>query len=206
MPWDETVHFGVGPQRGAGITGFHRNAGNQGVFTGLLFRGDSRPPGTVFAEGFQMHAAGVAVAGRVTSAIAGVNTDHGTTRGIVSASQDLQIGIYWAAFNALEAWVYCIYIEAEPWAASAVTNLATTPGAPAAGLQQEIMLRAIPGDRIYGARAVRRGTAGAANAMHGTNMKVNSQYAGTALTTVGGMAADPQYAAFIAGVTSLEGI
>src|SRR5262249_20521727 len=102
MPWRGEVVFGNGAQRGAGITGFHQPIGGPAmVFSGLLFRGDSRPPtkffGTgMFEGGFHLHAAGINVAGRVTSASAQVHTDHGTTRGVVSASKKVSIGCYWA--------------------------------------------------------------------------------------------------------------
>lgn len=204
MAWDSHIRYGMGQARGVGVTGFHPHNGGS-AFTGLLFRGDTRAPGIVFGAGFQLHRAGVQVAGRTTSAVPSVETTLGTTRGVVSASKDLAIGIYWAAYNAASAWVYSIYIEDEAWAASAMFNLAGTGGAPAANLQQEIMLNGIAPGQIVAARPVTRGGPGAGNAM-GTTMYMNSRYTGTLMANVAGMNNDPQYQAFTAGVTAVTQI
>lgn len=161
--WDTTVVFGSGKQRGANVSGFHRQ-GNKGVFSGVVFRGDTRDPqhlwnwkDGLFKLGFQLHQAGVNVSGRQTSNIAQVNQQGGTTRGVVSASMSVKMAAYWAVHNKdEEGWVYCMYIENEEWAAEASMNLMGTEGRGPADVQQEIMFRALPGTCIYGARKAKR--------------------------------------------------
>lgn len=206
MPWKGEVKFGSGAQRGAGITGFHQPASSAAtVFSGLLFRGDSRPPtkfwGTgMFKEGFHLHAAGVNVAGRVTSATAQVHTEHGTTRGVVSASKKVSIGCYWAVQAAHDThqdhgWVYAIYIENEVLAADAVWNLAGCAGRDAAVTQAEIMLKDIPGDRIYAARkAAKRGGVGAMQNHLIGGVVLNTNYTGGNVGTIAN--ADAEWAVF----------
>lgn len=170
--WNQTVVFGTGRQRGAGVTGFHRQ-GNQGVFSGFVYRGDTRAPEDtwwstgLFKVGFELQAAGVNVSGRVTSDIAQVNEKAGTTRGVVSASTSLSMAAYWAVHNAREeGWVYCSYIENERWAADASSNLMGTEGRGAADVQQEVMFKSLPGSRIYAARKARMLGGAGAKQMH----------------------------------------
>lgn len=162
--WNSTVVFGSGRQRGAGVTGFHRQ-GNRGVFSGVVYRGDTRQPqdglfgitGGLFRIGFELRESGVNINGRVTSNIPQVNEQLGTTRGVVSATTSLKMAAYWAVHNqAEEGWVYCMYVENEPWAAEASMNLMGTDGRVAADVQQEIMFRSLPAARIYAARKVKR--------------------------------------------------
>lgn len=208
MPgWKGGVTFGCGTPRGAGLTGFH-TTGSLGVFSGVLYRGDSRAPtgwlgfGGLFSSGFQLHAAGITVAGRMTSATAQVHCDHGTTRGVVSASKDVKIGAYWAISGARHAgathgWVYAAYIEDEKAAADAVWNLQGEQGRDAAAIQAEIMLKEIPGTRIFAARkAMKVGGDGVGVISLVGPVVYNTGYAGTDFRTIGAAAGDADWALF----------
>lgn len=186
VDWNTSVHFGTGKQRGAGVTGFHR-LNNGGVFSGVVYRGDDRAPedgwisSGVFSTGFVLHEAGINVSGRVTSNIPQVNETHGTTRGIVSATTSIKMAAYWAVHNtSQEGWVYCMYIENEPWAAEASMNLKGTQGWDAAEVQKEIMFRELPGNRIYAARKVKKvGDGGPRQTYLVGNLIQNKGYQGT---------------------------
>lgn len=198
MTWDTSVHFGIGRQRGAGASGFHPGPNNSNVFTGLLFRGDSRGPQVIFSEGFQTHAAGVNIAGRTTSNMPQVHKSHGTTRGVVSFTTDVDMAIYWSVYSGHNGWVYAIYVENEPWAASAEWNLQHTAGQAPAALQSEIMLLNLDPNRIWAARGSRRGGPGAGNQLHGL-LSRNVRYTGTDITLSAAVIGDPNYGTLVNG-------
>lgn len=186
VDWNTTVQFGMGKERGAGVSGFHR-VNNQGVFSGVVYRGDDRAPEDgwfstgVFTTGFSLHQEGVNVSGRVTSNIPQVNESGGTTRGVVSATTSIKMAAYWAVHNAAqEGWVYCMYIENESWAAEASMNLMGTQGRGAADVQKEVMFRALPGSCIYTARKVKKiGNGGPRQTKLVGDLVANKGYAGT---------------------------
>lgn len=196
MPWDTHIRYGMGQAKGAGVTGFHPYNGGS-AFTGLLFRGDSRDPATVFRDGFQMHRAGVNVSGRVTSNVAQVETTMGTTRGVISCTKDVNMALYWAVHNSAVGYVYGIYLQNEPWAASATFNLQGTAGHGAAVVQQEIMLRSVPANRIFGMRVANRGTHATPNRFVGL-VRTNVGYAGPAFNNgnIPGIDTDANFTTF----------
>ena len=185
MAWDTTVNFGMGKPKGNSLSGFHK-VGNQGVFSGMVYRGDSRPPtvtgfGTgLFKKGFELQRAGVTVSGRTTSSTAQVDPQSGRTRGVVSASTDIKSAAYWAVDNTQrEGWLYAMYIENEPWAAEATQNLMGTVGRDAAVTQKEIMFLGLPGHLIYVARKVKKvGTPGSQKTCLVGNTILNPGYSG----------------------------
>lgn len=164
--WDTAVHFGRGKQKGETFSGFHLNqAGTMSVFTGLLWRGDSRDPtgkGGLFDSGLHPHKAGVKVSGRTTSKVVGLSTSHGTTRGGISMSKSITSALIWAAAGAKlnrhgYGWLYLVYLENEEWAAEIAWNVkdySSQVALRAAKQQVEIMLRDVNADRIVGARKV----------------------------------------------------
>ena len=180
--WDSTVSFGMGKPKGNGLSGFHK-VGNKGVFSGMVYRGDTREPGGkkgLFTTGFQLHRAGVTVSGRTTSNKAQVGPNSGKTRGVVSASTDIKAAAYWAVHNTSnEGWLYAIYIEEEAWAADAIQNLMGKTGKDAAIRQKEIMFLGLPGNRIFAARKAKKvGGAGAKETYLVGPLVLNQSYAG----------------------------
>ncbi len=166
MCWDQTIVFGMGKQKLLGsLTGFHRNKENRGVFSGVLFRGESadRHPALMFSAGFQLRTSGF-IHGRQASSIPGVNNEDGTTRGCLSFSLRAITAAHWAAENDLhEGWCYCVYLAEEPWAAEGRRNMTSPTGIKTMDYQGEILLRPeggvkLSGDHIWAARRSVRGS------------------------------------------------
>lgn len=177
MTWDNSVHFGKGKLRGTGTTGFHtvNNTGTaSSVFTGLLWRGDSRDTATIFAQGFQMHQAGIQVHGRTTSNVTGIS-DMGTTRGGISMSKSINGAGMWAADG---DWLYMIYLEDNPWVAEIAWNAASISdqALSEANRQLEFMALNVPPTAIVGGRRLSVNTAGIS---FNGDAVMNPAYAGT---------------------------
>ncbi|WP_342078052.1 hypothetical protein [Yoonia sp. SS1-5] len=164
MAWDQSIHFGLGHQRGGGTSGFHRN-GSQASFSGIVYRGSKTGPGTVFTRGFVIREAQEVINGRQQTTVPAVNSEEGTTRGVISTGLGVTMASHWAAVNrdgsAGEGWVYCIVLENYAWAAEGERNMTQKGGWTMSRYQGEIMLRgpdgglALPGSHIYAARPVK---------------------------------------------------
>lgn len=164
MSWDQTIHFGSGVQRGNNLTGFHRS-GNQGVFTGVVYRGSKSEPTKVFRDGFVIREAAAELHGRRQTTIPGVNPNEGTTRGVISTGIGITMAAHWAAFHETDqskrnGWVYAIVLVNYPWAAEGERNMTQEAGWAMSRYQGEVMLRGpdgllnLPSAYIYGARPV----------------------------------------------------
>ncbi|HFE37256.1 MAG TPA: hypothetical protein ENK06_02400 [Gammaproteobacteria bacterium] len=162
MAWDQTLYFGMGVQKGNELTGFHRS-GQQGVFSGIVYRGSKSEPAKIFRDGFVIREATAELHGRRQTTTPGVNPDEGTTRGVISTGKEVTIAAHWAAFHKTEStkrkgWVYAIVLVDYPWAAEGERNMAKESGWAMSRYQSEIMLRGpngllnLPGSYIYGAR------------------------------------------------------
>ena len=164
MPWDQTIYFGIGKQRGEGASGFHRE-GNQAVFSGIVYRGSKSPPDTVFGRGFVIRARDEAINGRQQATVPGVDSEHGTTRGVISTGLGVTMAAHWAAIGRDgkpdSGWVYCLILQDYAWAAEGERNMTRKGGWAMSRYQGEIMLRgpdgglAVPAAHIYAARPVR---------------------------------------------------
>lgn len=168
IPWDQKIYFGVGRDKGEHHTGFHttqvydHDGGtiNQRVFSGFVWRGDSRNPDNVFKSGFQVDASGETKAGRATSAIPGISP-QGFTRGIISTTELMYLAADFAAINSARAgeeygWVYLIAVENNPDVASAYVNAGNhLLAASAANRQMEFMFRKVEASEIMCARKVK---------------------------------------------------
>ena len=179
MTWDTSIHFGKGKPKGSGPTGFHLKATPGGfnkhsVFTGLLWRGDSRDPDTIFKDGFQMHKAGVEVHGRTTSNVTGVST-KGTTRGGISMSKSIGGAGMWAHDG---NYIYLIYLENDEWVAEIEWNAngISKSAVNEAKRQLEFLALQVPSTAIVAGRQV---------SVSGPNLsfkgvpKINAKYKGS---------------------------
>lgn len=178
--WDEKIHFGVGSPAKDGKPGFKVNEQNIGAFTGLLFRGDSRPPRKIFNIGFTPNPSKKLVAGRYPSRTPGVCPHSGTTRGGVSTSSSATIAAAWAAANAQEGkpgYVYAIYLKDEPLVASIKSNAGDLALLKAsAKLQKEYLALSVSPSCIYAVRKVVKGKLGMPN--YEDDVQFNSNFSG----------------------------
>jgi hypothetical protein len=166
--WDNKIYFGVGRSKGEHHTGFHTiqmDDGNgatisQGVFSGFVWRGDSRSPDKVFNKGFQVDASGETKSGRATSLMPGISP-MGYTRGVISTTELMYLAADFAAFNSERAreeygWVYLIGVQNDPGVASAYVNAGNhLLAASAANKQMEFMFRKVETSDVMCARRVK---------------------------------------------------
>ena len=157
--WDTSIIFGVGHQKEDHHSGFHKDKEGNGVFTGFVWRGDSREPDVVFDKGFKVDNSGVEKSGRITGSTPSIS-QVGTTRGVISTSELMSEAANWAvktgvAAGQTQGWLYLIGIENEEWAASALANAGDNQVAiVAADRQSEIMLLEVKPTSIIAARSV----------------------------------------------------